>query len=451
MKFRLLAALATLLLCGGLTAVAVASSTGGDRHKRDRSDYEVWLIDQSNTRGSVAAGSGGNLYIYKENELKRNRAGASPEKIDLGGEVSDLCQAKTGTLPSRPHMVVFNGGNDSSDGNTDAALAFVASGHVVFFDTATRRPTDCIDTGVQAHAVWPTPDQKSLIVANQNDKKLSRISTNYRTDTFTPEPSATIDLANGTTPSGALRQDPELRPDNAPICPRTDDAGKITFVSLRGGGAFVVDHKATPMRIVAEYDKSALHPNGCGYIQKGNNMYANSGAGALTTNPGEHDVYSLPVDKYSTRRPTPPNTPLPELVYSLDDRGDVDSHGVLLTRRGKYLWVNDRIQNQMEVVNTRTNERVNEFPVATETATDTAPDLMDISPDKQKVFVATRGPNPQSGGHAAFGNSPGLGVIDVKRDGRDGELEYVARVGNVLGGTEQADPHAVRVRQIRRR
>ena len=299
--------------------------------------------------------------------------------------------------------------------------------------------------------MWPTPDQKSLIVANQNDKKLSRISTDYETDTFTPDPEATIDLANGTTPSGALRQDHNLRPDNAPICPRTDDAGKITFVSLRGGGAFVVDHKVTPMRIVAEYDKNALHPNGCGYIQKGNNMYANSGAGALKTNPSEHDVYSLPVDEYSTRRPTPPNTPSPELVYSLDDRGNVDSHGVLLTRRGKYLWVNDRIQNQMEVVNTRTNERVNEFPVATETATDAAPDLMDISPDKQKVFVATRGPDPQSGGHAAFGNSPGLGVIDVKRDGRDGELEYVARVGNVLGGTEQADPHAVRVRQIRRR
>ena len=61
MKFRLLAAVATLLVCGGLTAVAVASSPDGDRHERDRSDYEVWLIDQSNTRGSVAAGNGGYL------------------------------------------------------------------------------------------------------------------------------------------------------------------------------------------------------------------------------------------------------------------------------------------------------------------------------------------------------------------------------------------------------
>ncbi len=349
-------------------------------------------------------------------------------------------------------MVVFNGGAESSDGgNTDAALAFVASGHVVFFDTETRLPTDCIDTGAQAHAVWPTPDQRHLIVANQNDKKLSRIATNYRTNTFTPEPAATIDLANGNTPSGALRQDPALRPDNAPICPRTDDDGKITFVSLRGGGAFVVDHKTSPMRIIAEYDKNALHANGCGYIQEGNQMYANSGAGTQAGNPGEHDVYSLPVDKYKTSHPRPPNTPSPELVYSLDDRVDVDSHGVLLTKHGKYLWVDDRIQNKIQVVRTRDNERVNEFDLATDTATDVAPDLMDISPDRDKVFVATRGPNPQSGGHAAFGNSPGLGVIDVRQDGRDGRLDYVARVGNVIEGTEQADPHAVRVREIRRR
>ena len=450
MKFRLVAALLTLLLCGGVTAVAVASSGQHDRG-HDRSEYEVWLVDQSNTRGSVAAGYGGFLYIYKEDDLDDDGSAATPEKIDLGGEVSDLCFEKTGTRPTRPHMVVFNGGNESGDGNTDAALAFVASGHVVFFDTETRSPTQCLDTGVQAHAVWPTPDQKQLIVANQNDKKLSRISTDYRRNRFAIDPGATIDLANGTTPSGALRQDPALRPDNAPICPRTDDDGKITFVSLRGGGAFVVDHRQSPMRIIAEYDKNALHANGCGYIQQGNTMYANSGAGTQAGNPGEHDVYALPVDKYRRDHPTPPNQPAPGLVYSLDDRVDVDSHGVLLTKGGKYLWVGDRIQNKMQVVRTRDDERVNEFSVATNTATDTAPDLMDISPDKEKVFVATRGPNPQSGGHAAFGNSPGLGVIDVRQDGRDGRLKYVARVGNVIEGTEQADPHAVRVREISRR
>jgi DNA-binding beta-propeller fold protein YncE len=449
--FRLLLALAILFVSGAVTAVAVASDHSAPDSNGQRSDYEVWLVDQSNSRGSVASGHGGYLYIYKQRDLERNGGGASPERIDLGAKVSEMCKARTDSVPKRPHMVVFNGGASSAEGGTDAALAFVASGHVVFFDTETRLPTDCVDTGAQAHAVWPTPDQRHLIVANQNDKKLSRISTDYGTDTFTPEAGAAIDLANGTTPSGAQRQDPALRPDNAPICPRTDDSGKVTFVSLRGGGAFVVDHKASPMRIVAEYDKDALHANGCGYIQKGDKMYANSGAGTVAGNPGEHDVYSLPVDEYDTQNPAPPNTPAPELVYSHDERGDVDSHGVLLTKHGKYLWVGDRIQNTVSVVRTKTDELVNEFPLATESATDVAPDLMDISPDKSKVFVATRGPSPQSGGHAAFGNSPGLGVIDVKQDGRDGQLEYVARVGNVIGGTEQADPHAVRVREIPRR
>ena len=396
-------------------------------------------------------GHGGYLYIYKERDLKRNGAGAAPEKIDLGAEVSDLCVAKTGTPPTRPHMVVFNGGNESSgDGNTDAALAFVASGHVVFFDTETRLPTDCIDTGVQAHAVWPTPDQRQLIVANQNDKKLSRIATNYRTNTFALEPAATIDLANGTTPSGAPRQDPALRPDNAPICPRTDDDGKITFVSLRGGGAFVVDHKANPMRIIAEYDKNALHANGCGYIQKGNTDVREQRRRRAGDQPRRARRLLAAGRRVQPRRTRARRTrPSPELVYSLDDRGDVDSHGVLLTKHGKYLWVNDRIQNTVEVVRTRNNELVNEFPLATETATDVAPDLMDISPDKDKVFVATRGPNPQSGGPRRIRQQP-RPWRDRRQAGRSrrpprlrrpgGQRDRRHRAGRPTRGSRARDP-----------
>ena len=123
-------------------------------------------------------------------------------------------------------MVVFNGGNSSVDGNGRAAIAFVVSGHVLLMDAEARTPIKCIDTGQQAHAVWPTPDQRQLIVANQGDKKLGRISTDYDSDEYALEPDATLDLANGTTPSGAPRQSAGVRPDNAPICPRADDAGR---------------------------------------------------------------------------------------------------------------------------------------------------------------------------------------------------------------------------------
>ena len=42
-----------------------------------------------------------------------------------------------------------------------------------------------------------------------------------------------------------------------------------TLVTPRGGGMFVVDHRQTPMRIVAEYDKANVDENGCGEIQAG--------------------------------------------------------------------------------------------------------------------------------------------------------------------------------------
>lgn len=441
MRARLTIAFAIVITGVAATAVAVASSD--DKRHGKRSSYEVWTIDQSDTR----ADGGGNLYVYDGSELTRDPAGAQPEKVDLGGAARDLCLSQTGSAPRRPHMIVFNGGNDSSDGNSRVAVAFVVTGHVLFMDADSREPIECIDTGAQAHAVWPSPDQSQLIVANQNDKKLSRIATDYDTDSYVLETAATLDLANGTTPSGALRQDPALRPDNAPICPRTDDRGRLTFVTLRGGGMFVVDHHQTPMAIVAEYDKDQVHANGCGGIQADATMYINSGAGSLTANPAEHDVYAFDVRRFGST-PNPPNTPAARLVYDYDTRAEADSHGVALTKHDKYLWVGDRQANTVTTVRTGKDRVTEEFTVTGAASSDPAPDLLDISPRGDYVFASLRGPNPQSGGHSAFGSTPGVGVIEVRKDGRSGRLTGVARVSNLAGGLEQADPHAIRVRVV---
>ena len=441
MRARLLIALTVLLLSAGATAIAVASTASEDDTP---SSYEVWTVDQADSR----ADGGGNLYIYDGARLAADPVGAQAEKVDLGGAARDLCLAQTGTAPRRPHMIVFNGGHDSSTGNRRVAVAFVVTGHVLFMDADSREPIRCIDTGAQAHAVWPTPDQTQLIVANQNDKKLSRISTDYAADRYELESAATLDLANGTTPSGALRQDPALRPDNAPICPRTDNAGRVTFVTLRGGGMFVVDHRQTPMAIVAEYDRTHVHANGCGGIQESGKMYINSGAGGLADNPTEHDVYAFPVAVYGSA-PNPPNTPAPRLVYSYDGRAEADSHGVVLTKGERFLWTGDRQANTITSVDTRTDEVVDEFSLEGDASGDPAPDLLDISPKGRYVFAALRGPNPQSGGHSAFGSTPGIGVIDVREGGKTGLLTGVARISNIASdGVERADPHAIRVRVI---
>jgi hypothetical protein len=274
-------------------------------------------------------------------------------------------------------------------------------------------------------------------VANQNGKKLQRIRTDYKNETFVLDERASIDLAACTTPTGARCEDPNLRPDNAPICPRTTSDGRFTFVTLRGGGMFVVDHNVTPMRIVAEYDRHNVDDNGCGEMEVRDKMYVNSGAGLIPPPtapvPGDepygHDVYSFDLDEFSRRPAKAANAPAPTLVYSRDHEGvPVDAHAVALTKHGRYLWWGDRTQNDVVVVDPRRDREVNRFELTGELSNDPAPDLFDLSPRGDYMFASLRGPNPSSG-HEAFGSTPGVGVIDVRRGGRSGRLVGVARVG----------------------
>lgn len=406
----------------------------------DEASFEVWAIDQSDTTPD----GGGTLYVYPGDSLSgRGAATAEPEVIDLGGASRDLCLARTGTAPRRPHMLMFNGAN------THAVLAFVATGHVLFMEAASRIPVECIDVGAQAHAAFPSPDETYVVVANQNGKLLQRISTDYGAESFVLDAGATLDLATCVTPNGFLCQDAVLRPDNAPICPVIDAASLFTFVTLRGGGMFVVDSTATPMSIVAEYDQAAVHPNGCGGLEVGGKMYVNSGGGT-PANPLESDLYSFQLSGFSTN-PNPPNTPAPALVFSHDDRGFVDSHGAALTKHGRFLWVADRAANGIVVVDTATDSVVNEFGLVGAVSPDPAPDLLDIAPTGNRVFLALRGPNPLTGNAAgvnnAVGSTPGVGVIRVERNGGTGELQAVARISHMVDGVERADPHALRIRR----
>jgi hypothetical protein len=424
----------------GLFTLGVVGVAGA----RDGSGYEVWAVDQSNTNGTT---SGGTIHVYDGRDLEgRDASGAQAERIDLTAAVA-LCVAQTGTAPVRPHMLFFN------TAESHAVVAFVASGHVLFLDADDRTPLACIDVGVQAHAAVPSPDGSYVVVANQNGKLLQRISTDYATNTFTLESGATLDLANGTTPTGALRQDPVLRPDNAPICPLIDSTSRLTFVTLRGGGLFVVDSQATPMQIVAEYDRETIHGNGCGGIESDGKMYLDSGGGTAT-NLNEFDVYAFTLANF--RLPaeavcsfTQPNTPAAKLVVSQDDREHTDAHGVTLTKHGRYLWVADRAGNRIVVIETATDQVVNEISLVGTLSSDPSPDLIALAPAGNRMFATLRGSLPLSGDpHASTGNTPGLGVIRIQQGGRSGDLQAIARISNIdAGGIDRADPHGLRIRE----
>lgn len=406
--------------------------------------YEVWAIDQSNSAGKTF---GGTIYIWNGRAVERNSRSAQPDVIDLSGAAAALCQSRTGANPVRPHMIAMN------PSQTHAIVSFVASGHVLFIDAARREPVECIHMSVgadgarQVHMATPSADETYVSAANQNGKLLERINTDYARNRFVLDRDATINLATCRTPSDAPCQDPVLRPDNAPICPIIDSSSRLTFVTMRGGGLFVVDSKSTPMKIIAEYDKETIHPNGCLGAETKGKMYINSGGGT-PANVHESDLYVFKLNFFAPSNP--PNTPAPRVVIT-DDVDGADAHGHTLTRNERFLWMADRGRNFIYVVNTMRDKLVNRIVLQNRLSADPTPDLMALSPNGEYVYISLRGPNPLTADpHVSTGSTPGIGVVRVKKKGRDGELEAVLPVTNIdSGGVERADVHAMTIRVIR--
>jgi hypothetical protein len=409
--------------------------------------FEVWLVDQSNSPGKTY---GGKISIYDGGDISgSSAANAVPSStIDLGGDTAALCMAQTGANPVRPHMVFFN------RTHSHGVLAFVASGHVVFFNAATRAPVACLRTTVgsagarQAHAAFPTPDDTMVLVANQNGKLVERIATNYATNSFVHETSATLNLADCTTPNGFACQDPVLRPDNAPICPFVPSDNGFAFISLRGGGLFVLDHTATPMAIVGEYTASQIGGNGCGFAQAKGRVVMNAG-GATAANLEEFAAFRLPMTGYSPANP--PNTPARELLFK-DDSMHRDAHGTVTTKAERYVWMFDRAGNVAEVFDAVSGSRINTVNLVSADSFDPTPDLAALSPDGSRMFVSLRGPVPLSGDpHATTGITPGLAVVQVTAGGSGGFVKAIVRISNIdADGVERADAHGIALRIVER-
>ena len=415
--------------------------------------HEVWAIDQSNTAASLPGASldhGGRLYIYQADALRMKGAKAPVDVVELGGATAELCRRQTAAHPVRPHMAAM------TSSGSHAIVSFVASGHVVIFNAATRAPLACFRTEVgsasarQAHAAVLTPDERYLLVANQNGKKVERISVDFARNIFLQEPKATIDLAAGLTPNGIARQLPGVRPDNAPICAFVPSSGFPAYVSLRGGGMLALDPYSTPMQIVAEYDLNTITGDGCGFAE-GNGWVVGNG-GSNLVNPNGWFVYRLPVAGPDLYRATnPPNTPAVDLL-DRDLNGPRDSHGGAVTGGGKYVWVFDRVAQVAEVFEMKTGAKITTLNMRSSFSRQPAIDIATVSPDGRFIYATTRGPRPLSGAHASTGANPGVVVIELLQDGRSGVIRQLAPISNEVveanGLIERADPHAIVIRPV---
>ncbi|ALA60873.1 hypothetical protein [Nitrospira moscoviensis] len=384
--------------------------------------YEVWLTDQSDTGKE----SGGFLYIYDGAQLAANPPGAKPtQTIDFSGEIGKFCEEATKKAVRRPHMLFFNAAQDH-------AIVSFLSGQVLFMDAATKKPEACLSMGKNVHAAWPTPDQKMAIAANIAEKKFIRIWTDYKAHKFSFDPEKDV-MNLAPMESGE-------RPDTSPICPITEASSRYAFVTLRGGGLLVVDVTATPMKVVATLNNNQVHPAGCGGVQAGGTMYINSGGGWPIA-PLSYDVYALDLSDL-------PKGISARLVSQRDDKF-ADSHGMVGV--GRYVWSADRAGNNVEIIDTLSNLSVGSVDLVTDKNQDPAPDLMDVAPDGQYVFVGLRGPNPLTGNDKTVNNAkgtiPGVGVIHVDAGGKIGHYKGQAAITNMKDGKETADTHGIAVRR----
>jgi len=384
--------------------------------------YEVWLADQSDTGKE----SGGFLYIYDGAQLAANPSSAKPaQTIDFAGAIGKFCEEATKKAVRRPHMLFFNASQDH-------VLISFLSGHVLFMDAATKKPEACLSMGKNVHAAWPTPNQKMAIAANIAEKKFIRIWTDYAAHKYSFDPDR--DVLNLAALEGGER------PDTSPICPITESSSQYAFVTLRGGGLLVVDVTTTPLKVVATLDNNQIHPAGCGGIESGGTMYINSGGGWPIA-PLSYDVYALDISNL-------PQSLSVKLVSQRDDKF-ADSHGMASV--GRYVWNADRAGNNIEIIDTVSNLSVGSVDLVTGANADPAPDLMDVAPDGQYVFVGLRGPNPLTGNdknaNNAKGTIPGVGVIHVDAGGKVGYYKGQAAITNMKDGAETADTHGIAVRK----
>jgi hypothetical protein len=476
-----------------------------------RGAYEVWLSDQANTLGigpdSTTGTHGGMLRIYDSADLELDQPINQPLLLDVSNDLFPDALLTTKAPVSRIHGIL------PSPDNRYMALNFVASGHLGIVDGETKKSvclfrTTETSTGRQNHMSFWTPSGNQLIVANQSGRILERVDVKRNSQgavtDFIYNAAASLDFVGGPlrirnqpqaatidasgaincgvsgavaddqsplTPNGQPKQHPSIRPTNTVICPIPSSTGKHVFASLGGGGMFVVDLLATPMAIVGEYDRTMVHAAGCGGMEA--NSYMHLATGTPGPNLSEFTVYRFGVGDYpSWPLANLPNTPGPVAVWADPNNGLTagqqipagshrDAHGMAIV--GDELHQFDRIQNKAEIFKLQppwdhlhphdtydlTASQACGTTAGATTSNDPTPDLGDVAPDGQTIYMALRGPFPLTISHAAAGSCPGLGIIrkDPLTQGWTLASVLPTSVMDYTGAKNLSDPHAVIVRR----
>ena len=142
----------------------------------------------------------------------------------------------------------------------------------------------------------------------------------------------------------------------------------------------------TPMTIVGEYGNHIVNGAGCGGVQAGDTMFVNAGVSASPAgfDQSTFTLYAFDDTKFTVHTHAMQNFPSPFQVFKdptntntlgnidntkiSDISGQIpsmttrrDSHGAAVTINGKFVHVADRIQNVIEVFDSKTFNHVSTY------------------------------------------------------------------------------------------
>jgi DNA-binding beta-propeller fold protein YncE len=376
------AAVVAIALAAALILQAVFFSATSAETETESSDWEVWALDQGTDLSRI------HVYHQQGDEF------VETERIEFA-ELDDPHNSV-----QTPHMIDFD------DSNRYAAIASTASGTVSIVRTTDYEVIETIETGATAHMALfaPAPDN-SIWVANIGAQTFTQITADLENEHF--EIGLDIPLAANLQAEGwpgwSEAYGDELEDWPGVVCHEFTPDGRYAYVTMgpMDGGLVVVDVETG--EIETAFDPAEVKAN-CGLALSHNHdqMYANwSGHLADLDHPHDADPAEWYVFDTNTH----------ELVATYSSEGNetagLDPHGSRVSPDGTEMWQVNRVSNDGIVVDTATQEIIDEFEL-----TDT-PDIIGFSPDGEYLFVTLRGPNPASMPHVAVGETPGVEVIDV--------------------------------------
>lgn len=397
---------------------------------------EFWVANQSATEDE--------LYVFTEKQLKRYGRNRPKHTIHL-----HRVNGQTGFNPTKPANRVNNGANrlhiigfNNYPGihpKSRAVLSYL-SGKIQYWKTNVLRGRPrlvaTVSGGPNLHMGGPSPDNKRVAVVATGNRHYAVLTTDYDTDTYSPEPvfikQSRDLLVSPNAPRGtqatwdAILTSAQLdfgNPDVQTVCTNWDSSSRYTYVTLDKPRSLIIIDNDAPVEpsIINAFGPDVItSEGGCGLVTdpSGKFMWTNAGGRAIDAETEEREAtFRWPFRRIGKRHK-------PKTVFlNVDLHGD--AHGSQFAgRNGDFHWSVMRVDGTINVVSRRRPRLVNTFNYETPVSPQAGGDVLDRSSFGKYMFLTIRGSAPLTAipQFVSPDRSAGITVIKSRRRGYTGRV-----------------------------